>query len=89
VCHIWKPLLCLIIIIGKTQRYVMEHSHIVRKNESLSSSSVRVELVSQSFLKYQAIFFLAFLDHVFLSVDNIKVVREVFFIYFLLLVGWD
>jgi hypothetical protein len=37
-----------------------------------------LSLLARSFLKYQVIFFLAFLDHVFLSVDNIKVVWKLF-----------
>jgi hypothetical protein len=37
-----------------------------------------LRLLARSVLKHQAIFFLAFLGHVFLSVDNIKVVWELF-----------
>jgi hypothetical protein len=36
----------------------------------------RLSFLAPSVLKRQAIFFLAFLDHVFLSVDNMKVTLE-------------
>jgi hypothetical protein len=54
------------------------------RSSSSSSSSARAELVGPSVLKYQAIFFLAFLDHTFLPVDNIlvKVAWELFLMAF-------
>jgi hypothetical protein len=49
-------------------------------NSKISShhNAQGLSLLARCFLKYQAIFFLALLDHVFLSVDNIKFVWEVF-----------
>jgi hypothetical protein len=38
----------------------------------------RVDLLSPFHPQYEAIFFLAFMDHVFLSVDNITFVWELF-----------
>jgi hypothetical protein len=43
-------------------------------------SSARVELLARSVFKHEAIFFFAFLDHIFLSVDNIKIACERFLV---------
>jgi hypothetical protein len=43
-----------------------------------TSSSARIELLAPSVFKLEVVFFLAFLDHVFLSVDNIKLLGSAF-----------
>jgi hypothetical protein len=51
----------------------------VKISSSSSAAAARVELVSSFVLKTSTIYFLAFLDHVFLTVDNVYKLLESYF----------